>query len=257
MANDFPTVADSLADALDLSEAQVSDLEDAAPLVARLPAETSSNGTTHKYSKETAAPVVGFRAENVGRDFDHGADSIVTATLTILDWSWAADKAVADVWRKGGREAYIAMRGFRHVKAALKAYQDQLINGTGADSGGFNGFADASTVDALADRMVVDAGGTTADTASSFWAIRVGIDDVSAVVNGDETIAVGETPVQNFVDGSGGNLPIYYTPGTTWLGCQVGSAFSLGRIVNLTEDSGKGLTDDLVYDLLSQFPTDR
>ena len=34
----------------------------------------------------------------------------------------------------------------------------------------------------------------------------------------------------------------------------MGGAYSVGRIANLTADAGKGLTDDLISDLLSQFP---
>ena len=256
MANDFPTIADSVADALDLADIQVTDLLNAAPFVSRLGAEESSNGTTHKYPKETEAPVVGFRAENDGRDFDNDTDEIVTVNLKILDWSFAADKAVADAWRKGGKEAFIARKGFRHLRSALSAYEKQVIYGTVAGAAaGFAGMADVLANSD--DSMVVSAGGTTAATGSSVWAIRLGQDDVTGVYNGDGPIAdVGESIVQNFT-GENGNYPAYYTPACTWLGLQVGSAYSFGRICNLTKDSGKGLTDDLIAELLSLFPTDR
>jgi hypothetical protein len=219
--------------------------------------ERSSNGETHKYTKETGAPTVGFRAPNTGREFSKSADTVVTVTLKVLDFSWAVDKAVADIWRKGGREALIAREGLRHLKAALVKYEKQLIYGTNAthgDTAGFTGMVNASTVDGLADPMVVNAGGTTANTASSVWAIALGPNDVLGVVNGDGEFDLGETTVQNFQDGTGKHYPAYYTPATTWLGLQVGSAHSMGRIVNLTEDSGKGLTDDLIAELLSRFP---
>jgi hypothetical protein len=257
MADSFLAMADLVADALDLSDAEVTDLVQAVPLVEMLPMERSSNGETHKYTKETGAPTVGFRAPNTGREFSKSADTVVTVTLKVLDFSWAVDKAVADIWRKGGREALIAREGLRHLKAALVKYEKQLIYGTNAthgDTAGFTGMVNASTVDGLADPMVVNAGGTTANTASSVWAIALGPNDVLGVVNGDGEFDLGETTVQNFQDGTGKHYPAYYTPATTWLGLQVGSAHSMGRIVNLTEDSGKGLTDDLIAELLSRFP---
>ena len=144
MANDFLTLADLLADALDLSGVELSEIRDAAPFMARLPAVPSSNGDTHKYSVDTARPVVGFRAENVGRDFDSSTHRIDTVTLKILDFSWAVDKAVADRWRQGGRSALIAREGLQHLKAAMFKMEQQFIRGTNADAAGFNGLEDSS-----------------------------------------------------------------------------------------------------------------
>lgn len=257
MAYDPLAMADLVADALDLSNAEVTDLVQAVPFLNLLPMEMSSNGETHKYSKETGAPVVGFRAPNVGRDEDSSTDTVVTVTLKILDFSWSVDKAVADIWRKGGASALIAREGLRHIKAALVAFEKQLIYGATAlgDASGFTGMIQATTVDALADALTINAAGTTADTASSCWAVRVGPNDLTGVVNGDGAISLGETVTQRMISSGSLAYPAYYTPGCTWLGMQVGSIYSMGRIVNLTEDSGKGLTDDLIASLLSEFPT--
>lgn len=256
MAYDPLVMADLVADALDLSNAEVTDLVQAVPFLNLLPLETSSNGETHKYSKETGAPVVGFRAANVGRDEDSSTDTVVTVTLKILDFSWSVDKAVADVWRKGGSAALIAREGMRHLKAAMVAFEKQIIYGstTLGDSAGFTGMIQATSVDALADALTINAGGTTADTASSCWAVRVGPNDLTGIVNGDQPIQLGETVVQRLTSSGSLTYPAYYTPGCTWLGLQVGSIYSMGRVVNLTADSGKGLTDDLIAQLLEQFP---
>ena len=259
MAYDPLVMADLVADALDLSDAEVSDLTQATPFLNLLPVERSSNGETHKYAKETGAPVVGFRAPNVGRDEDSSVDTVVTVTLKMLDWSFSVDKGVADIWRKGGGAALLAREGMRHLKAALVAFEKQVIYGATslADTGGFTGMVQATSVDALADALTIDATGTTADTASSCWAVRVGPNDLTAVVNGEGEITVGEPTIQRL--NSSGTLwyPAYYVPGCTWLGMQVGSIYSMGRIVNLTEDSGKGLTDALLGSLLAEFPVGR
>jgi hypothetical protein len=93
MANDYLTIADNVADACDLADNELVELKDAAPLLARIPMVESSNGATHKYSKRTANPVVGFRTENDGREFDHSVDTVVTVTLKILD-TFSNGKAV-------------------------------------------------------------------------------------------------------------------------------------------------------------------
>lgn len=256
MAYDPLAMADLVADALDLSNAEVTDLVQAVPFLNLLPMEKSSNGETHKYSKETGAPVVGFRAPNVGRDEDSSTDTVVTVTLKVLDFSWSVDKAVADVWRKGGAPALIAREGLRHIKAAMVAFEKQIIYGSSSlgDSGGFTGMIQATTVDDATDGMVVDAGGTTADVATSCWAVRVGPNDLTGVVNGEGEISLGDTSVIQKTSSGSLVYPAYYTPGCTWLGLQVGSIYSMGRIGSITTDSNCDLTDDKIADLLSRFP---
>lgn len=263
MAYDPLAMADLVADAFDLSDAEVSDLVQSTPFLNVLPMEESSNGETHKYNKETGAPVVGFRAANVGRDEDSSVDAVTTVTLKHLDFSWSVDKAVASIWRKGGKEALIAREGLRHLKAALFKFEQQVINGivgasdsaaASGDSSGFSGMRDAATVDAKTDAMCVDAAGTTADTATSCWAVRIGPNDISGVYNGETPFMLGETTVQRITSSGSLTYPAYYTPGGTWLGLQVGSIYSMGRIVNITEDSGKTLDDDMIAALIAKFP---
>lgn len=259
MAYDPLAMADLVADALDLSDAEVTDLVQAVPFLDILPMEESSNGETHKYAKETGAPVVGFRAPNVGRDLDSSADTVVTVTLKILDWSYDMDIAIAKAWRKGGSEALNRREGLRHLKSALVAFEKQVIYGTTAfgDASGFTGMIQASTVDALADALTIDATGTTADTASSVWAVRIGPNDLTGVYKGDGAFTIGETTTIQKTSSGSLTYPALYTPASTWLGMQVGSIYSMGRIVNVTEDSGKGLTDALMARLWAEFPVGR
>jgi hypothetical protein len=253
MANDYLTIADNVADACDLADNELVELKDAAPLLARIPMVESSNGATHKYSKRTANPVVGFRTENDGREFDHSVDTVVTVTLKILDFSFQVDKAVADAWRAGGAPALLAREGLTHLKAALFQMEKQLIQGTNNVAAGFAGFEDSAHLDATTDAMVVDAGGTTASTGSSCYLLRANEQEVASVMKGDGGIELGDTIVQS-VAGSTGFYPAYYTPGCAWVAGQQGSMYSIARICNLTEDSGTGLTDNLIYDAVSRFP---
>ena len=174
MANDYFTVSEFVADALDVAKTRTSDLLLAAPTVARMPRiAPADGGTTHKYNKYTGSPVVGFRSENDGRENDNSEDTVASVSLKIVDFSFAVDMAVADAWRDGGAEALIAREGARHLQAALAKLEKQVFygTGTGGDASGFSGFMNSTYLDALADQMVIDAGGTTAATASSVYAI--------------------------------------------------------------------------------------
>jgi len=259
MADSLHSISDLLADAFDLAPFEIKDVLTAVPFLNLLPMVPSSNGTTHKYPKVTTLPTVGFRSENAGRDMSKSATTIITDTLKLLDFTWEADVGVADAWRKGRRD-YIDREGMLHVLAALKIAEVQIINGTigTGNASGFSGFRNLTTVDALADAMVVNAAGTTAATASSVWAVRVAENGVCGVYKGEgSAIELGETVVVQKVVNPGTDnktFPAYYTPGTMWLGMQEGGVYDVGRICNLTNDSGKGLTDLLISDLLSLFP---
>lgn len=267
MADDLHAIADLIGDAFDLADIEVSDLLRSSPFLAALMMEPSSNGTTHKYVKETGAPVVGFRAPNAGRDMDHSEDTLVSIDLKVLDWSFLVDLAVAEAWRKG-REHYLAREAKRHLAATLLKFERQIINGivgasdsafASGDSAGFAGFRDAGTVNGTGDTMVVNAAGATADTASSVWAVRIAEDGVCGVFKGDGAFEMKETVVVNQVVNPGTDnktFPAYYTPGFAWLGLQVGSAYDIGRVANLMA-STQVLTDDLIAELLSRFPVDR
>ena len=255
MANSFHTVSTLIADALDLSGTEISNILDSTPFLARLPFVESSNGIVHKYITHTANPTVGFVAENGGRDFSKSVDTPVTANLKILDFSFAVSKATADAWRAGGAAAMIAREAQRHLTSAMVALEAQILNNADA-SNGFTGFSANAGLNNADDAMVVNAGGTTADTAASVYLVREGDGiGVAGVYKGDgPSVTLGDTIIQNFLDGNGKNYPAYYTPGTSWFGLQFGGTYSTSRIANLTEDAGKGLTDELIYEAWSRHP---
>ncbi|MEO0966544.1 MAG: major capsid protein [Planctomycetota bacterium] len=258
MADDLFALADLLTiNDTSFADLDVTDLEQFAPLMQALPYTPATHGTVHKYTKETGAPVVGFRAANAGRDFDHSEDTAVTATLQILDFSFQVDKAVADAYKRGGAKGWIGREAARHLRAAFFKYENQLINGTitgsGGDTAGFAGFA--NVLDDSDDAMVVNAGGSS--NVSSVYMIRAGLDDVVGVLGNDGAFDLGDSTVINALDGSSMNYPAYYTPGTGYTGLQVGAAKSIGRICNLTTANGEGLTDDRLFELYELFPAGR
>ena len=258
MANDLLTIADFASQALDIDQTELQDLKNDANFVGMLPIDDTSTGSiTHKYQKYTQEPVVGFRAENDGREYDHSVDETVTVTCKILDFSWRVDKANADGHYRG-REYLIALEGARHLAAALFALEKQVFYGTTSPgaSAGFTGFLQSTFLDALADEMVINSGGTTATTQSSVYAVRVGGNDVKLVTPRAMGINIGDTTVIE-ADGSTGHYGAYYTPASMYIGLQLGWKYTVGRLANVEDATGDDLTDDKLASLRALFPAGR
>lgn len=257
MAHDPTSLADLVKiNDMNVADVDVTDLLQDAPFIAALNADTASNGTDHKYLKESGAPVVGFRDPNDGRDHDSSEDTLVTINLKILDATFHVDKAIADAYTKGGPDAFISREARRHMRAAFAKGEGQLLYGTGSlgDSTGFTGLADASTIDALADEMVVSAGGSTADVQTSVYLVRSvdAMTDTTLIVGQDGNIELGDRHVQ-LMPGSTGHFPAYVNPIQAWMALQLGSIYSVGRICNIETS----LDDDMIGDAISRFPATR
>lgn len=258
MADTFKSLADLvLINDQNLADLEVSDLLTQAPVIASLPASPASNGTLHKYTKETGAPVVGFRAVNDGRENRDSTDTLVTVTLQILDCSFACDIEIAKAYKRG-RDAYLEMELMRHLRQAMFHAERQIWygTGTGGDSVGFAGLGDNTGYNHKDDTMVVDATGTTATTGSSVWLYCVKPDDsgVQVVGGNDGNIEVEDPVIQRVAGSATGTLPMFYTAASGYLGFQIGSAYDVARICNLTADSGKGLTDALISQAIEKIP---
>ena len=245
-----------------LADLDVTDLLQDAPLLQVLFAQAASNGTLHKYLKLTTASSAAFRAANAGLDKTNSADTLVTDTLAILDGSFPVDVALANE-AKNGKDAYLQMELMRTMKTIFFAAESQVIYGVGADSTGFPGLSDDAQLDAIADAMVYNAGGTTADVQTSVFLLRSGKDDVSFILGNDGNIVVDEDPQivpwKPAAD-STKSYPAYYTAVNGYSGFQIGGAYSAARIanVNATDSAGAAsLTDDMIYEALALFPAGR
>lgn len=255
MANVYTSLADLVKiNDQNLADIVVSDLLDDAPLLRALAADIASNGTEHKYLKQTGAPTTAFRAANDGRENKASADTLVTVTLKIFDASYACDMALANSYYKG-KDAYLNREGMRHIRSAFQTMEKQIFYGagTGGDSAGFTGLTDNAAFDAVADTLVVDATGSTASTGASCWLIRTQLDAVCLVAGQDGNLELGETTVQRLA-GATGYYPAYWTPVTGYYGLQLGNAYPAVRICNLTAQTGKGLTDILLSTAIAKFP---
>ncbi len=241
-----------------IDEAYISDLLQDAPFLRALHAKMASNGTLHKYLKTTAAAGAGFRDIGVGRDHTTFTQTLVTITLKLLDASFHLDKAFVDTHRKG-KAGVLESHGVESLKAAFALAEKQLINGTANDSDGYAGLRQDGAIDALADAMVVGAGGSTANQMSSVYGVRTGETELALVAGEQATgeiLSVGEAIEQFMLDANNKPFPAYAVPIMAYLGLQIGGAFSVGRLCNLGASANK-LTDALLATLLAKFPSGR
>lgn len=251
MADDYYTSAEIITfNESDLSF-DVSDVLNRAPLIRRLSA-FSVDGTQLKYVKKTADPSVGFRLLNDGVENDVADYTQVTVDLAIADASFNVDIAAAEGYRLGPA-AFLALQMRNHMEAMMFKIEQELIYG--ANTNGFAALGDE--LNAVADATVISAGGTTADTGSSVWAIKTGFNDTQIAWGNQGVIEAKDTSIIRTAGSSSGHYGSYWTPVTGYCGLIYGSAWSAGRLANLTEDSGKGLTDDLISQLLEKFPAGR
>ena len=236
---------------MNLSDIEVSDLLQDAPLLQVLNAEPASNGTEHKYLKQTLAPGVAFRDVNTGLANAASQDTFVKVALKVMDASFERDKAIISEFKEGG-DAFMAREAMRAIKAGLSASEKQLIYGTGEDANGNAGLV--TTLSALSNGMVLGAGGAIVAKQTSVFAIRSGREDVSAIMGNEGMIDMGEMYDTKVTTNTTGNVGFgaKRIDILAWMGLQMGSVFSAARIANL--DTVATLTDDLLSDMISLFP---
>jgi len=194
----------------------------------------------------TALPSAGFRGVNEGVTAVKSTWENRLVETFILNPRWECDQAEAEA-NEDGPEAFIAEEADAITKGAFLQLGRQFYYGTNTSYGGhakgFPGLIDAYD----ATNMMVDAGGTTANTGSSAWLVKWGPRDTRWVVGNNGSFSMSDIRMADLLDGSSNPFTGYVQEMLARLGLQVANpAISLCRIKKLTADSGKGLTDDLI-----------
>jgi hypothetical protein len=222
----------------------------AAPEVLALPAKTIK-GTSYDVTLVTKYPTVGFRKGNQGMASTRGEFETRKAECFILDARIEVDKAMARAHDKGP-DALMALMSSITAKGAILGMGSQTIYGTALDGSGFPGLQEMATA-----AMTLDATGSTANAGSSVYFV-FGDEDfgVSYVYGEDTTFELQPFFDGEGVDADGKKFPAHISYLNARPGLSNASPFAVGRIKNLTAQTGKGLSDSLGYQLLEKFPTD-
>ncbi len=211
------------------------------------------NGTQYKTLIRTSIPKTGFRNANEGAAKQKSTYENRLVETFIMNPAWDVDKAVGDS-HEDGWETLMATEASGQVEGAMRGIASQFYYGRHATFGDAKGFPGLL---AMYDPAIleVDATGTTESTCSSVWAVKFGPQDVSWVWGKNGSLDPEDVRVQSVNDAGGNPYTAYYQELFAYPGLQVGRSLCVGRIKKLTEDSGKGLTDDLLAKLLAKFST--
>jgi hypothetical protein len=195
-----------------------------------------------------------FRNANEGTaPIKHTYENRLVSTY-IMEPRFEIDKAVADS-SEDGAAVYIATQATGVLEGEMQGLCTCFYYGRGTkgNAKAFPGLIDAYD----ATNMVVDAGGTTANTGSSVWLVKFGPQAVQWVWGNSGQLAFSPVRVESITDPNAATQRFdgYVQTMVARPGLQVGSLQSLVRIKKLTADAGKGLTDALINQALAKFPT--
>jgi hypothetical protein len=211
-----------------------------------MPARTI-RGTSYKIASRVSYPGVGFRAANEGSTPSKSEFENQLIECYILSGAVQADVAVARAY-EDGEQAWKDIESIGVMRQAMIELGSQVIYGTSVDSKGFPGLQAIHT--AFNSGLVVGAGGSTA--LSSVYGINTDTQGVQLVFGSGTTFELGEWRIENV--GTSSVYPAHVANLTAWVGMQVGSKYSVGRLSAVGSDSGAGVTDARLAELLSKYP---
>lgn len=216
-----------------------------------LGAARTIKGINYKTLVRTGVPTVAFRDANEGSAIVKGVYENRQVETFIMEPQWEADKAVADRYEDGW-EAYLALEAGAIMEGSMQAVGTAFYYGDDATFGKAKGFPGLlQSYDST--NMMVDAGGTTDDVASSVWGVKFGPKSVQWVWGNNGELEMSDVDTVRLVDGSSNPYTGYRQGILAYPGLQVANIKTVGRIKKITTDSGKGLTDALIYSLLSKY----
>ena len=279
----------TLAQQAALSAGMIKALIDNSPLLAALSARSAS-GTKFTSLALTANPSANpFVDLNEGFTTSEAAMELREFNLSLVGGQVKAERITAALWNRenGQRVGYdwLDLQLMTKLRAQGIEQEKQIIKGTVYDAKGYPGlkqllpFTSGNVMTAAETpakynfaRSVINAAGTTSNTASSVYAVIEGEMDVQMVIGTDggtpgemftvsELVQSNEAPnpaeptklslhdVQQFWGYVGLSLCGF----NQTAGSVVPRQYSARRIANLTGDSGKGLTDALMSKLSRSF----
>lgn len=206
-------------------------------------------GTSFKQLVRTSNGAVAFRDANQGATRTKPTYENRQFNCHILNPRWEADKAVADS-NEDGPEPVIADAAASMLEATFQHIGRQFYYGTSNDSKGCPGLK------AIYDTTIeVDATGTTDAQKSSVWGVRATRDQVQWLLGNNGSLNVTPVDLRDIEDADGNKFTGYVQELLAHLGLKVGDLRAVGRIKLLTQQTGKGLTDNFVAQLINKFPT--
>ncbi len=219
-----------------------------APEAAMFPARTIA-GTSFKTLIRSALPTSQFRNVNEGVEPTKSTYINKLVETFYLDQQMELDVAAAQGDELGEAHAQMT-EADGHGRAALQKIGAQVWYGTGS-GGDAKGFPGAVAV--VDSAFVTDAGGTTANTGSSVYGVKLGTKFCELIFGRNTVLNVGQWRQQTITRASK-EMTAWKNSLEGWIGASWVNKNALCRIKKLTADSGKGLTDTLLGKAISILP---
>jgi len=216
----------------------------------------SIKGTTYKTLIRKSVPNGGFRNANEGKDPCRSTYDDKIVQTYIADCSGEMDAAVAEA-HEDGVAALLAQEQAGNLEGQIRALGSQFYYGTAntlatsTADGASKGFA--GLVQSVAASNVVDATGTTGGSATSVWMVKFGTRHLQWVVGQGGAIDERDPYLTRLTDGNNKPFDGWRAPLLFWIGLQVVNPNSFVQLKNVTAESGKGVDDDKLSDMLHTF----
>lgn len=212
----------------------------------------------------TGYPSAGFHDMGAGHTPSKSTTKLQRFEVFPFGGRVQAPKHVADNWKRGGASGYFSFEALGIMKAAMFAICRQIWYGRAADGKGFPGLKNftafgTSVTDPISGKTYlkcINAGGTTANTGSSCYLVKFGEDAIELQFGTGSVFDLPEPRIADYQDpnDSAKTIEGYVSVLQGFAGLQTANIHSVVRIANLTNDSGKGMTDAKLALALKQFP---
>jgi len=211
-------------------------------------------GLNYKTLVRTALPTVGFRAFNATSAYGKSTWENRTYEAYLLNPPIVMDVQAANA-DEDGPAACLAKEASGIWEASMQWVCKQFYYGTSNDALGFPGLIAAlDTTNMVVDATGTNQGVTASGTIStSVWGVRYGVKDVQWIFGNNGEMRLSDPIEYPVADSNGNTYMAYRQELVARVGLQVGRSWTVGRIKNVTSDTGKGLTDKLMGLLLAKF----
>lgn len=232
----------------DMTIGLIEEAEKAAPEVRVFPFRTIT-GTSYTTSIRVGLPVTGFRDVNQGLKASKSTFEQRLIQARVFGGRVECDLAILQADPEGP-ERLKSIEAIGVAESAMQTLGHQVWYGrlTKGDKG-FPGLQGQVWGD-----MLVNGGGDTNGALSSFYGVRFGAQDVGLIGGNDSTLTLGNWREETLRDKDDNPYPGEVADLLSWIGLECLNRHAVGRIANLGDGSGQGLTDSKIADLMAKFP---
>lgn len=221
------------------------------PSIGQFPITRIEQGLKYVTQFLVELPTVGFR--KLGDGIAPSKGRYEEREFKAFLFSGRAEAEIAAYAADSGGEGAVKGRAVRGVSlAALKELASQVFYGVTNEADGFPGL---KAFTPYGGAYTYDATGSTASTASSIYGVKFGEDYASLIYGKGNPFDLGEWRKIDITGNNGEKLPGEAADLEGWIGMAIKHKASVVRICNLTAQTGKKPTDEILGAALDLLPT--